>query len=262
MEPLFPIKQAEPNDQLIKTACRLYRQSLLAVLPLSLLAVVIYYAICFGDQYLPQQWMAYYKQLAMFASLVLLPLLAMMVSIMDHTGKGLSFSYGSIIGFTLQRFLSLLGALLSLLLLPLIILACGIALYLFLGIQKTPEIVLFIVRIFILLAIFATLMTKIFAPILVITHEQDANNAIEYSSKLVKGSYWRTLIFTLYAILWIAFLVALPRLSYYYFPAYVQKFPFWQLQAAGLFLLALLGPWSLSFMIAQQYNLQAKQGQH
>lgn len=247
---------SQNTDGLIKNTCRLYRLSLWRILPFSTLIVALYHLIIFGQSYIPAPWLKYYKQSAMFGLIIIFCLMAMIFKTLDAIAKQAPLPLGALIHFTFTRFLSLLGAIISLLLLPAILLALGVAIYLFLGIQQVPALALLGWQCLVVGTIFASLVPKILAPILVISDEQEANAAVENSPRLVKHFYWRTLMLTLYSYLLWVFLIQLPSLITYYFPQLAQQISPLILQISADVLLVVIGPWSFACLLMQKYDLQ------
>src|SRR4029079_5121480 len=105
------------------------------------------------------------------------------------------------------------------------------------------------------IAIFASLVPKILAPILVFVDLKDANESSENSSVLVKDFYLRTFFLAGYAWLLIIALALLPNLIK------LVGFSAWWVEEVFQVLFILLGPWSFALLLVQKYDLQLRKKQ-
>ncbi|OJV89034.1 MAG: hypothetical protein BGO43_01350 [Gammaproteobacteria bacterium 39-13] len=226
------------------------------LLPFSILSLVIYDFICFGKMLFPKH-VPLFQQLSMFAVLLLLPAAAMLFPALDKIAKQQSFSVSDIFLLGASRFLSFMGSILSMVLLPLIILGICIGVYLFLSQKHVTYPYLFGWVMFSYFLILATMITKILAPILVLVDEQDANSSVDESDRLVKGYYFQTFTYVLYAILLLILLARVPQIIYGFFPALTKSIPSIWLEGLAQILLIIVGPWSFAFLLTHKYNLQA-----
>ncbi len=250
---IFPLEHPLDGMKLIAAACRLYKISLLRLLPLLVLVVFIYHLFRFGDHYLPKAYVNLYHQVSWYVLILWIPMVFSIFSKLDKISRDQSFSGWELCILTAQRFITLMVCLVSILLFPAIILAIGIIVNLVLGKYHAPFLVFMIWNSVLCLLLFAISVNKLFAPILVVTHQQDANNAIDKSTLLVKGFYWRTFGYSLYAILLLVFLCFLPTLFNALLP--IKQLPFYITEGIGELLLLLIGPWSFALMLTQLQDL-------
>lgn len=252
--PIFPLSQRLTDSELLKTTCHLYQISLLKVLPLSLLCVAIIQYFRFGKAYLPLLLQPYHQQSAMFLLVMILPLLGAMILVFDKIAKDTSFTVLSIVKETAVRFLSLIGALISMALVPLVVLGiCVVSYYAMMYYHVDPR-VLFAWLIIAQLLTFMAFVSNLYAPWLILSDKLDANEAQDESQFLVKNNFLRTFTHGLFAVLVIVFLIQLPGLVEYYFAK--MKLPMWGVEIAAGALLMIIGPWSLVFLLTNKYDLQ------
>jgi hypothetical protein len=253
---IFPLKDIQSNDTLIRHTCKLYGLSLLKVLPLSLSVVVIYHLVRFGEIYFGQS-----QQLIMFIAILCLPLFSAMVVLILQVGEEKSLSLKSLFMPPLQRFLSLLACLVSMILVPLIVALVGVVGYFLMGhfFTKLPAEVFFLLKILIGLAVFFVLLPKIFAPILLFSESLEVNTALDTSEELVKMQYARTLIFTLYGLSLLWFIAILPTLFQFYFKKVALSSLVLELMAEGLLVLIL--PWVITLFVMQAKDLYLRKTQ-
>lgn len=255
--PIFPLLQPLDDSALVKTTCHLYRTSLLRVLPLSALFVVILHYFRYGKAYLPLTLQPYHLQSAMVLMVLSLPVVGAMILVMDKFAKNEPHTTASIMIETFNRFISLMGALISIALLPLILIGVCYGIYFGLIYLHANFNILFAWIMLTPLLIFATIVTKIYAPWLIFSDGQDANEAQDTSSILVKNRYLKCFIHSIFAVLVILFLIKLPGLLAYYLPV-IKTFPPLALQLGADVLLMIIGPWSLSFLLTDKYDLQIR----
>jgi hypothetical protein len=251
----FPLQKPLDSKALISTTCHLYRISVIKVLPISILFLIFYNFIRFGEV-LFQGHPHWHLQASMFALLFTLPLMAMIFYTQDDVAKDLPIHYRQyIVRFTL-RFLSLMGSLFSMLLFPLFILGICVGIYLYLGYKQAPFWLLLTWKQISYVFVFATVVTKLFAPLAALMDEKDANNAVDFSEQMVKGFYWRTFLQSFYAILLLVFLAYLPLIVQ---SSFIQfKIPFYVYETIGQILLILIGPWAFASILTQKYDLQSR----
>jgi hypothetical protein len=264
----FPFPQVVDSKTFIKTVCHLYRISVIKVLPVSILLLLIYDFIRFGSVLFPKQYTHYHLHAACVALLIFLPLIGTLFCIQDAIGKEKPIEYLKLIIFTATRFLSLMGCLFSMLVFPgLIFLICigvyfglamkGAAIAHVLGWKVFPVEIILGWKIFSEFAVFAAFVSKILAPILVFTDEQNANDAVDNSEKLIQGYFVRTFIFTLYAFLLLFFLSDFSYLATAYFHS-LKHVSSMILEGIGQLLLLIIGPWSFALLLTQKYDLQSR----
>lgn len=253
----FPLKQPLDSKSFISSVCHLYKKSVIKLLPFSILCVAMLGFMRFGNLLLPKH-APLFQQLSMFVLILLFPAIGMIFSCLDKIAKQQSFSYGSILLAVAKRFISFMGCLFSMTLLPLIVLALCIGGYLFLSHKLVPYFFLFLWVVISYFLLVATLITKIIAPILVLTDNQDANDAVDTSERLIKGSYFQAFIYTLYAILLLVFLIKLPMIIHFFLPSLTNSLSPLLLEGFAQVLLILIGPWSFALLLAYKYDLQAR----
>ncbi|MFI4937526.1 MAG: hypothetical protein ACHQJ6_03325 [Candidatus Berkiellales bacterium] len=251
--PLLPVTEPLDGNKLIATICHLYRVSLLAVLLPSVLCAVLYHLIVVSSHILPHSWQQKHHNVTMFLVVLLVPLLAMIISIFDNVAKQKEYHFTDLILFVGQRFISFIGAIFSMLLFPAFILGIGIVIYFILLRLRVNYPFTFAWIIFICISVFAAFVPKVFALPLVISEKYDANNAIDTSELLVKGYYFRTFFHSFYALLLVLLLTQLPTIIIYYFPRLAK--PAGLMEGISIGLLAIIGPWSFASLMTQQYDL-------
>jgi hypothetical protein len=150
-----------------------------------------------------------------------------------------------------------MGCLFSMLLFPIIILGICIGIYIFLALKHPTSIFLFIWPLCSIPLVFAAVVSKVLAPILVFVDEQNANDAEDKSEQLVKGHYWRTYVYSFYALLLVIFLALLRYLATSYFPGLKHASPL-LIEGIAQFFLLFIAPWSVALMLTYKYDLQSR----
>lgn len=224
-----------------------------------MLIILALYHYTIVERLLPEHVTTLKINLNMFLLILILPIKGAMITLVYYKAISKQTSYKQVIYLGFARLLSLLGCLLSMILLPLIVLGLGMVIYLIMGFYNAPFWSLFLFLKIIPLLVFAVILPKIFAPFLVYTHNQGASESIEVSTTLVKGFYRRTFIFTLFAILLIEFLYKLVYLPYW--PG-IEGLSDAIKQGIAYALILLIGPWSLACMIMQLADLQFRKKGH
>ncbi|MBS0289132.1 MAG: hypothetical protein JSS07_03715 [Proteobacteria bacterium] len=254
---LFPLKEPLNTDSLIKTSFDLYRISVLKTLGLSIILVLLYNFILHGAYLFPPSHVHLHSQLAIFSIIIFFALTGTFFSLIDAIGKNQTYSFKNLLLFTLSRFISLTGCFFLMLFLPVLILGFCIAVYIGMGTANMPPILLFLWFSFSFFLILAALISKIFAPILVFTDNQNANEANDLSVKLVNGYYFKTYVLTLLAGLIILFFVKLGLIFTILFGAKSLS-PLWA-ECTAQILLILAAPWSFALLLTLKYDLQVRQ---
>lgn len=251
----LPILKNLDNLSLITHACHLYKASIMRVLPLSILLAIFVIYIRVGAQFFSPQWKHYFLQSAMLVAVILLPLGAMIFKTIENVGKEKHSTYLEIFIVGCQKFISLFGTFISMILFPLIVLGLGIAVYFMLLKFHLPSTILILWKALLFVIVFACFVPKLFAPILVVTDNQDANSALDLSSFLVKNYYLRTFTQGLSAVLLIVLLAKLPALYPLIKGVAVLQLKLILEGISGV-LLALIGPWSFALLLVNQSELQ------
>lgn len=253
---LLPILKPLESASLIRLTCQLYKRALLPALPVSLLWVINLYFILDAKHFLPPAWQAFHLKAAMVAVIFMVPLTAILIATINNTGKEHRIAFSTLILDILPQFLSLVGALLSILLLPAILLGIGVVGNLLLLKYQVTSLWVLAWRTVTLLIIYGSLVKKFFAITLVVIDKQDANSAVDKSDELVKGFYWRTFWHMLYGLLILILATKIPDLLHYYFSA--LKIPSLVIKGITGGMLTLLLPWSLSLLISHYYDLSSR----
>lgn len=254
--PIFPLSQPLNDRELMKTTCHLYRISLLQVLPYGLICVAIMMYFRFGKMILPVAWQPYHAQSAMFALVLLLPFLGAIITTVDAIAKNPEISLVTILKETGERFLSLMGALASIALVPMILMGLCTVAYFTLDYYHLNFNLLFAWIVFSLFLIFTSVVTVIYAPWLIFSDGLDANDAQDKSKLLVKNYFLRTFSHALLSVLIIAFLIKLPVLIPYYFKG--LYLPSLGIQLIAMVALVVIGPWPFVFLLTDKYDLQIR----
>ncbi len=255
MTAIFPLQEAQNNNALIRHTCHLYRLSLIRVLPLSLLMIAIYHLLLFGKNYIPALYQARFHQLMMFIVLLALPLFSMIVLLILQIGEQKSPSYLSAIKTSLNKFLSLVGCLISMILLPLIVLTVGIICYFLIGhfFSPLPIIVFAILEAIIGLGIFLALIPKIIAPILLFSEDKDANSAVEAAEQSTKMAFGRTILWMFYGFALLGFIAISPGIFGLLFKKTALNPMILEWVAEGVLVIIL--PWVMALWVMQAKDL-------
>jgi len=247
-----------PMLPLIKTASHLYRISLLPVLPIAGLVGLMGVFMRFGGHFLQGKYAANHQQISVVLLIILPALLGLIFKIMDNIAKGHSFAYGQLFIFGCERFLSLIGCLLSMLLLPAITLGACIGIYFVLKINHFSSLFLLSWMGISVLILFAAFVKNIFAPLLVFTDQLDANSALDKSNMLTKGVFFSVYIISFLAILTLFLLAYLPSLVFHFFPHAVLNIPDILLSIFSTLFLIFFGPWAFAILLVTQYDMQCR----
>ncbi|MBS0285771.1 MAG: hypothetical protein JSR17_00220 [Proteobacteria bacterium] len=254
---LFPLKAPLSLDELIKTTCKLYRQSLFKALPITLGLIAMFDFILYGSYLFPKAYVYLHPQIALFVVVIMLTTTGTMFCAIDTVGKAKPFSYGKLIIFTLQRFLPLAGCLFSMLLLPALIAGFCAGVYFFLGYNNFAQPILFAWFMFSSLILFAVFVPKLFAPLLVFIDSLSANDSLDESARIVKGCFARCFELTLFASLILLFFAVLGHLFLAYIPA-LKTLPFGVVEGVSQILLLLNAPWAFALLLTLKYDLQQR----
>lgn len=232
------------NLKPITTACRLYGQSFYALLPFSLIFVILLHLM----------HMPFLHNEVVFLGVLTLPVFIGWLLMLDNARQGKSYSVIEIIDLILSKFLSLIAVFFSMLLIPSIILCVGIMIALFLEMKNVDPTGILLFRIFIGLCIVITMVPKSMAPLLIFTDFLDPNAALEKSEELVKAHFINTLFYELYAIAFFGLLLTASSWLPWLIPGLPLSPLALSLGCEGL--TALLGPWSIALWLGQLSFLQ------
>ncbi len=262
--PLFPLSRPLQGAGLLTCATRLYFKSILQLLPLSILIVGLFYIIRFGQPYVPKQWQHLFSQVAMFACVFTVPLCASLIGIQNRVATEPPAPRLSIFILICRSFLSLFGCLISMLLFPMIILAACFAISFALDfyapfLKNLPLLqIQFAWQQLIPIVVFASFVSKIFAPVLVVIQNEDSNTAIDHSEFLVKGYFFRTFIYGLLMVELLNLFSQLPTLMRFYYPDGAKQLLPQALEAIAQGLLILVIPWISAVLLTQCYDLKRR----
>ena len=251
----FPLSTPISNDNVIKITCKLYRQSLVKILPISIALVALYAFVRFGIYLYPPKFAHLHSQIGIFAVVLFLPITGTLFYALDLIGKSAPFSYSKVIIYTIQRFLALAGCFFSMLLLPVIILGACAGVYFYLGMNDINMLIIFGWAGISALLVFAFCIPKVFAPILVFSDMLGANESIDESARLVKGNFARSMMFCLLAGLILFFCASISYLLISYFPT-LKAMPQILMEGIAIVLLAFIGPWCFALLLTLKYDLQ------
>jgi len=257
----FPLQKPLTSSALITTTCHLYARSFFSTLPLTILLILSYHFIRFGALYLPPSWQGAHLQIAMFVLIFMFPLSGALFNAIYEIGMQGRFSYRALVITACQRFLSLIGCLISMLLLPAIVLGICLAIHLF--IQKTfPDIPLLIAwQGFTFLIVFTTFIPKLFAPLYILIDRQDIESALNTSTQSVRPHFIRTFCLTLYGIALLYCIARLPILAAFFPNEEGSMKIMLLLESVSQIGLILVVPWFFSLLIMQKQDLAYRKKQ-
>ena len=258
---LLPLSEPLNGKTLITKACHLYKISLLRVLPIILVIVLMISFMRLGVYFLSPEYHKMFYKSSFVLILFILPLCGMMFVVMNDIAQGKKIALTDHFANLLDRFLSLMGSMISVLLLPAVMFGIGVVGYLFAGMHHLSPMLLLGWKVFIEVVIWALIIPKLFSPILVFTDHLDANTSVDASAKLVKGHYWRTFVYSGYGVLLLILIAGIPMLMNLYAHSIYQMAPMLAWEALVCALLVTLAPWTFALLLVQQYDLQMrKQG--
>lgn len=254
---LFPLSKPLEGMNLTTTACHLYRQSLMKLLPLVIAFAFILHLIQNGHLYVPEPWKKQYLSISMFLAVFTLPILALYIIVTDRVSKGKPILHKADLEEVAQRFPSLMAVLISMLLIPSILFAIGIGIQLYLLSAHAPTIAIVTLRVVIGLLIFAAFTRKLFAPFLVFTDSLDSNSALETSDILVKDNFFKTYLYGLSGLVFFGLLLTFADWLPWLIPqAKAISAP--MLHIIGQVLVAGLGSWSFALWMTQLADSQCR----
>lgn len=249
---LSPLLHPLSDKGLFQATYRLFRESLVKVLPINIAIALIIYI---GTTDLPP-FTTHQSKIAMGLFFLLIPLFATMIAILDNQAKGSANNYSSVLSQVFKSFLMYIEGLISILLFPMIIIGLCVIVYFGLLYYRVHYNVLFAWKLLSALIIFGIIFRQVFVPSLIIGDNVEPNSAQNDSISLAKLKLRRTFIACFFAFLVIAFLSKAPGLASYYFP-FLKKMGI----IAPLlisFLLVFFWSWPIAFILIQQYDLQCR----
>lgn len=250
--PLSPLKHPLSEKGLFQATQKLYRETLKKVLPINLLIALIIY---FASRELPFI-STYQNKIAVGLLVLLLPLFILMITMLDNHAKAKPYTYQTAIKMTLQKFLNVAGALISMLLFPMIVLGLCLLIYFSLIYRHAHVNALFTWRIIAFFVLFSVVFRDLFAPSLVIGENSDPNFAEDQSEALANLKLFRTFIACLLACLIMIFIVQSTEILSFYIPL-LKK-----LDSVGSLIITLIfatfWSWPVAFILVQQYDLQCR----
>lgn len=250
--PLSPLLHPLSDKGLFQATHRLFRESLVKVLPINIvIALIIYIATADLPPLTTHQ-----NKIAMGLFFLLIPLFGTMIAILDNQAKGRANDYSSVFNQVFKTFLMYIEGLISILLFPMIIIGLCVIVYFGLLYYRVHYNILFAWKLLSALIIFSIIFRQVFVPSLIIGDNIDPNSAQNHSISLAKLKLRRTFIACCLAFLLITLLSKAPGLASYYFP-FLKKMG----MIAPLvitFLLVFFWSWPIAFILIQQYDLQSR----
>lgn len=248
------LQKPNHSDQLLKFSVSSYGALLKHTLPISALLILMGIAVICGPGMLPTAYQEHAELGAMFVVIAMLPVIGTLLTVIRHRLENQSYGIISLFIYACQRFISLIGAMVSMCLLPLIILFVSIGAYFALLSMKTHPFVLFIAPSVMYALLILSLIRKWFAVSLVFTEKCDANAAVETSEQMTRGFYWRTCLYVVFALCIFLLIFNIPQMSHYYVPASRAISAVWFEGTQGL-LLFLVIPWAAALWIFHERDL-------
>lgn len=213
MNSLFP-QQPLTNTALIKLSLVWYKQSFVALLPVAAI-IGLLHGLFILDKILVTNIIEESTQ-----ELVKLVLMLGLISAFLLTGMMLKIAFSKISNeainyldeflYLINKIPSLIGVFLLAIFLPAIVFTLGVIGFFALSHFNTPFIIIGLWWLFILIVLFASVVSKIFAPLFVIIDGSYANEAVSDSVSLVKGNYWRTFLYLTSAIVLLGIVILFP----------------------------------------------------
>ena len=248
------IDRPQNGSTLLKLSFGIYLATLRKTLPLSALIILLFATIAYGPQFAPAQFTESANLIAMFLFIAIVPIVSMIMMIIHDYFTDESTGFKSLFIHSTQRFLSVMGCLISSILWPLIIILVSIAVYFALISMPAPLLVLFLAPSALYLLIILSVIPKLFSFVLILTEKLDTNTAIETSETMVKGFFWRSVLYTLLALIVILFIVNIPSMIQFYVSG-GTILPTWALQLISASLLFMAIPWVASLWVVHQRDL-------
>jgi hypothetical protein len=188
---LIPTAPLSPIALLAK-AVQLYGQTFVAMLPFVFIIIGFHFIIGVLPHLSVIPASKHINTAFMMGSILLMPIIGGFI-IFQHGRLSQPLSIAQSLSASFGQLIPLLLSLVYLAFIPLILIAIGVACFVFLD----PEKINFSIRLGILVAsgvgTILVLTSKILTPIIVVLDKMDANSAQEQASKLSQGSYVKTL---------------------------------------------------------------------
>ena len=256
----FNFEQPHNGPELLKYSLKAYLCTLPKTAFISSLVVVLGVLMVVAPQLAPPAYQSKASLVAMFAAIAMLPLLGVIVMLIHNHVTQKPASLISLFLYSLERFISLIGSIVSASVLPLLIIMGCILLFFAINLPalKLPTLPLllsFLAPSIMYTLVLLALIPKIFSFVMVFTERLDANESIEISEMMVKGFYWRSFLYTVVALVTILFIVNIPEMAHYYGPATSQSLPNWSFSAIQAILLLFTIPWVIALWICHQKDL-------
>lgn len=248
------IRQPQTGPSLLKMSFEAYFNTLYKNLLLSALITLLVFFSFYVPLLVPIQHKGNATTIAMLALIAIIPLLSMMVMIINNNLEAKPAHYGTLLVYSLQRFLSIMGCVVSSSLLPLIIVLLCIITYFFLLSVQTPLIILFLTPSITYLLVALSIVPKLFSVILTLTENMDTNTALETSSAMVKGFFGRSFFYFLFALSVIVFTANIPKMVLFYFPS-ETNLPGWASFSLSTISILIVAPWIVSLWVVHQKDL-------
>lgn len=255
------ITELHSDRGFFKATCGLYRKSLFATLPISVIGVLLFDTFLRLQYWLPILQKSILTPFGIMGALLCLPLIPTIWLIQTATIENQAVTTGTFLLMSYQRILALLGCLVSLLLIPAI--AFGILLVTYLviwqwmvmkGYQAELQwlfspICFFVIKVLVGFILLATVNTKSLAPLLLFKDNLDPDPAMDKSETLIAHHNIKTYLFNLFGILILVFAYQLPQLILSFCPT--LSVPHWAPVIASDLLVGILLPWTLSLWLMQ-----------
>lgn len=169
---------------------KLFFKNAVFIYSYALLLVVIHAGITLMHEYISLPTNQTLSMIMLASWVLLIPLISgfLYFSYFKVQQRQVSFMSSIMQGF--NRFLSLMACLVSILFVPIIIAGLGVVAYVAVNTQMTQIEYNYAVLGITILLVLLSLNSKQFAPILIISEEYSMTDAIDLSSKMVKGHFW------------------------------------------------------------------------
>ncbi|MCS5708041.1 hypothetical protein CC99x_003895 [Candidatus Berkiella cookevillensis] len=256
----FNFDQPHNGPELLKYSLKAYICSLPKTAFISALIIVLGVLMVTAPQLAPPAYQSKASLAVMFTAIAILPLLGMIVMLINNHMVQKPASLISLFLYSLERFISLIGSIVSASVLPLLIIMGCILLFFAINLPALklptlPLLISFLAPSIMYTLVLLALIPKIFAFVMVFTERLDANESIETSEMMVKGFYWRSFLYTVVAFVKILFIANIPEMAHYYFPVTSQLLPNWSFWVIQAILLLFTIPWVIALWVCHQKDL-------
>lgn len=266
----FNFDQPHNGPELLNYSLKAYLCSLPKTAFISTLVIILGVFMAVAPQLAPPVYQSKASLAAMFAAIAMLPLLGIIIMLINNYIVQKPASLISLFLYSLERFISLIGSIVSASVLPLLIIMACILLFFAINLPALklptlPLLISFLAPNIMYTLVLLALIPKIFAFVMVFTERLDANESIETSEMMVKGFYWRSFLYTVLVLVKILFIINIPEMAHYYFPAFNHLLPNWSFGVIQAILLLFTIPWIIALWVCHQKDLYSnylKNNQH